>query len=322
MTQTQPSKSGGAVGLISHEAYLRHRTGYGHPERPERLTAITSRLTECGLWESLTHLQPRKADPADVALVHDPSYIETAVYDITQGKSVLSTGDTNICPDSLDAAWWAVGGTLAACDAVMAGDVSRAFCAVRPPGHHATPDAGMGFCIFNNVAVAARYLKQRHSLGKVLILDWDVHHGNGTQDAFYRDPTVMYGSIHQWPLYPGTGAPDETGSGAGEGATVNAPLASGVDGLIYTQTFQRKLLAPALDFAPEFVLISAGFDAHHADPIGGMNVTADAFGRMTKGVCDLADACCGGRVVSVLEGGYSLSGLAESAEAHVRALQA
>ncbi len=322
MTQTQPSDSGRAVGLISHEAFLRHRTGYGHPERPERLTAITDRLTECDLWESLIHLEARKADPADVALVHDPSYIETAVYDITQGKSVLSTGDTSICPDSLAAALWAVGGVLAACDAVVGGEVSRAFCAVRPPGHHATPTMGMGFCIFNNVAIAARYLQQRHGVGKVLILDWDVHHGNGTQDAFYDDPSVMYGSIHQWPLYPGTGAPDEIGAGPGAGTTVNAPLAGGVDGLIYSQTFQRKLLAPALEFAPEFVLVSAGFDAHQADPIGGMNVTADAFGEMTRRVCDLADACCGGRVVSVLEGGYSLSGLAESVEAHVRALRA
>ena len=322
MAKTHPADRSPAVGLVTHEACWRHRTGPGHPERPERLTAIVDRLKESGLWESLSHLEPRKAELSDVALVHDEQYIETAVYEITQGRSVLSTGDTCICPDSLEAALWAVGGLLAACDAVMAGDVGRAFCAARPPGHHATPSAGMGFCVFNNVAIAARYLQRRHGIGKVLILDWDVHHGNGTQDAFYDDPTVMYGSIHQWPLYPGTGAPDETGIGAGVGTTVNAPLASGVDGLVFSQTFQNKLLAPAFDFRPEFVLVSAGFDAHADDPVGGMGADAEAYGRMTRAVRDLADASCGGRVVSVLEGGYSLAGLAESVEAHVRALQA
>ncbi|MHC4986226.1 MAG: histone deacetylase family protein, partial [Planctomycetota bacterium] len=192
MTASDSSRNA-SVGFVTHETYLCHRTGPGHPERPERLTAIIDRLKASGLWESLTHLDPRKAELSDVALAHDERYIETAVYEITQGRSVLSTGDTCVCPDSLEAALWAVGGVLAACDGVMAGDVGRAFCAVRPPGHHATPSAGMGFCVFNNVAIAARYLQQRYGIGKVLILDWDVHHGNGTQDAFYDDPAVMYG---------------------------------------------------------------------------------------------------------------------------------
>ena len=309
------------VGFVTHEACLAHLTGPGHPERPARLTAITDRLTSTGLWESLQHVAPRKADLAELACVHEAAYIRTAVRDIEQGYATLSTGDTAICRASLDAALWAVGAVLAGVDAVAAGQVRRVFCAVRPPGHHATPRRGMGFCIFNNVAIAARYAQLAHELDKVLIVDWDVHHGNGTQAAFYLDPSVLYFSVHHYPFYPGSGAKEETGAGAGADRTANAPLPAGAD----DEDFQRALrevLTPAADeFAPDLVLVSAGFDAHHSDPIGGMNMTADGYAQLTRLVVDIAERHCEGRTVSALEGGYSLSGLAESVEAHLRAMQ-
>ena len=308
------------LGFVTDEIYLKHRTGLGHPERPERLKAIVDRLKEAGLWESLVHIPAAMAGKSDVALVHNPYYIKTAADDVRQGLSVLSTGDTMICSDSFDAAMMAVGGGMVACDAVMAGQARRAFCAVRPPGHHATPDGGMGFCIFNNIAIAARHLQRTHGVKTVLIVDWDVHHGNGTQDAFYDDADVMFFSVHQSPRYPGTGAECEIGYGAGEGATINAPLPGGCDDDVYMRAFQERLLPAAKAFGPDMVLISAGFDAHEDDPIGGMNVTADGFAAMTQIVREIADECCDGRIVSLLEGGYGLAGLADSVEAHVRAM--
>ena len=308
------------VGIITHDVYLAHRTGLGHPERPERLMAIARRLKDTGLWEPLVPIVARMADESDVAMVHDPDYIEAAAADIRQGRALLSTGDTMICSDSLDAALTAVGGAMAACDAVMAGQVARAFCAIRPPGHHATPDGGMGFCIFNNIAVAARYLQRTHGVRKILIVDWDVHHGNGTQDAFYGDPDVLFFSVHQSPMYPGTGAEGEIGIGPGIGATINVPLPAGCDDEVYVRAFRERLLSAATRFGPEVVLISAGFDAHEDDPIGGMHVSAGGFAGLTKIVCDIADECSGGKIVSLLEGGYGLTGLADSVEAHVRAM--
>ena len=309
-----------SVGFVTHEACLRHLTVPGHPERPERLVAIVEQLKDSGLWDSLTHTPARQADLADVALVHSRRYIQTACHEITQGRPALSTGDTAVCPDSLDAALRAVGGVMTACDAVAAGEVRRAFCAVRPPGHHATPDAGMGFCVFNNVAIAARHVQQARGAAKVLIVDWDVHHGNGTQDVFYDDASVLYFSVHRWPFYPGSGAEAESGTGDGEGLTVNAPLSVGAGDSHFRRALESRLLPAARAFGPEFVLISAGFDAHVDDPLGGMNVTPSGFGQLTQMVCGIADDCCDGRVVSVLEGGYGLAGLAQSVETHIRSL--
>jgi acetoin utilization deacetylase AcuC-like enzyme len=209
---------------------------------------------------------------------------------------------------------------LAGVDAVTGGQVRRGFCAVRPPGHHATPSRGMGFCVFNNAAVAARYAQLTCELAKVLIVDWDVHHGNGTQEVFYRDPSVMYFSVHRWPFYPGTGSAAETGDGAGAGSTLNVPLPGGSGDEEFISALADVLVPAADEFAPDLVLISAGFDAHVSDPLGGMAVTTAGYAELTRIIVDLAERHCDGRVVSVLEGGYSLAGLGESVEAHLQAM--
>ena len=214
----------------------------------------------------------------------------------------------------------AVGGVLAAVDAVMHGEVRNAFCAVRPPGHHAMVDRALGFCIFNNLAIGVRYVQQEYGLSKVLIVDWDVHHGNGTQAAFYEDPNVLYFSVHQYPFYPGTGAESEKGRGKGLEYTINVPLSWGSTDEDYLKVFEQRLRPAALAFAPQFVFISAGFDAHEHDTLGSMRVTTEGFGQLSRVVKQIADTCCQGRLVSVLEGGYGLEGLAASVEAHIRVL--
>ena len=320
MSDSDANQPSVGVGFITHEACLAHLTGPGHPERPARLTAIIDRLTDTDLWAALRHITPRQAELADLRCVHEDTYISATVRDIEQGRATLSTGDTAICPASLDAALWAVGSAMAAVDAVAAGHVRRAFCAVRPPGHHATPTRGMGFCVFNNAAVAARYAQLTCELAKVLIVDWDVHHGNGTQDVFYRDPSVMYFSVHRSPFYPGTGGPAETGDGPGAGSTLNVPLPGGAGDEEFAAALADVLVPAADEFAPDLVIISAGFDAHVDDPLGGMAVTADGYAGLTRIVVDLADRHCGGKVASVLEGGYGLAGLAACVEAHLRAM--
>jgi acetoin utilization deacetylase AcuC-like enzyme len=265
-------------------------------------------------------IQARDATGDDLLRVHSEAYIERARRDCLDGGGELSTGDTAVCEASYDAALRAAGGVLAAVDAVMAGTCRNAFCAVRPPGHHATPDCGMGFCVFNNVAIAARYLQRRHGLKRILIADWDVHHGNGTQETFYGDPTVFFFSTHQWPLYPGTGAASERGVGDGMGYTMNVPVAAGSGRQEIVGAF-RERLAPAMTrFRPEFVLVSAGFDSRMGDPLGGLLLTDDDFAELTEILMEIAGVFAQGRLVAVLEGGYSLDGLALACEAHVRAL--
>ncbi len=308
--------------LIAGPKCLRHDTGFGHPECPERFTAVHDALKSAGLLAKMERIEPRAVTAEDLQLVHQPRYLEIAEHEITSKLPQLSTGDTAICPASWDAARVAAGSALAAVDAVVGGKVANAFCLVRPPGHHANADTGMGFCILNNVALAARHAQKRHGLKRVLIVDWDVHHGNGTQDIFYADGSVLFFSTHQWPWYPGTGPARETGEGAGKGTTMNVPLPAG-SGRAEIFAAVEKQLIPAMDhFQPELVLISAGFDSRIGDPLGHFELTDKDFTDLTKLVRGIADNYAFGRVVSLLEGGYSLTGLASAAVAHVAALMA
>ncbi|NLS98247.1 MAG: SUMF1/EgtB/PvdO family nonheme iron enzyme [Planctomycetaceae bacterium] len=319
VVRAQPEKTK-LAGFVYDDVYLRHLTGSGHPERPERLQAIVDRLQAAGLLEKLRRIKPRPAEEKWLTAVHTPEHIAALRQLYAEGNRFAGSRDTPISESSYDVALVAVGGVLAAVDAVMAGEVRNAFCAVRPPGHHATPDRAMGFCLLNNVAIAARYVQQQHKLGKVLIVDWDVHHGNGTQDIFYKDPSVFYFGVHQHPFYPGTGSADERGEGDGKGFTLNVPLPAGSGDAEFQQAFTQKLVPAAREFRPDFVLISAGFDAHKDDLLGRMQVTTEGFAQLTSIVKQIAEEHCHGRLVSVLEGGYDLDGLAASVEAHVRTL--
>jgi acetoin utilization deacetylase AcuC-like enzyme len=308
------------VGLVLDDVYLRHDTGEFAYENAGRVKAIRTAIEETGLLPRLHRIAPRRAETDWLETVHDPEYIDIVKKDVAGGARQLSTGHTLISRDSYDVALWAVGGVLAACDDVMGGKSRRAFCAVRPPGHHASADCGMGFCIFNNVAVAARYLQKRHGLQNILIVDWDIHHGNGTQDIFYRDGGVFYFSTHQWPWYPWTGAAEETGEGEGKGATLNVPLPAGSGDRDLIEAFNDRL-RPAMDrFRPEFVLVSAGFDSRTGDPLGRFRLTDAGFARLTEILMAIAADHSGGRLVSALEGGYSLEGLSSAVSAHLRTL--
>ncbi len=313
------------TGFVYHPAYLDHDTGVGHPESPQRLRAIMGRLESTGLLTSLVRIEavPVQEDAITewITTIHAKAYVQGLRMRAPREGRVSLDPDTSISPGSLKAAYLAVGGVLAAADAIMERRVTNAFCAVRPPGHHAEADRAMGFCLFNNVAVAARYLQRRHGLERIAIVDWDVHHGNGTQHAFYEDPSVFYFSTHQYPYYPGTGRADERGSGRGEGYTLNVPLPAGMGDVEYLEVF-NKVLRPALaGFRPGAVIISAGFDAHRDDPLAGMALTADGYIALTRVVVDIAGKCSQGRVLSCLEGGYNLEALAASVEGHLRALQ-
>lgn len=309
-----------ATGLVYDDIYLEHKTGAGHPERPERLEAITARLQEVGLLEELSRIKPRAADEKWLTAVHTPEHIASLRRLHAEGYRYADSPDTPVSPASYEVALMAAGGVMAAVDAVVEGQVRNAFCAVRPPGHHATPDRAMGFCLLNNVAIAARYVQQEHKLPKVLIVDWDVHHGNGTQEIFYEDPDVFYFSVHQYPFYPGTGSVAQQGSGEGKGSTLNVPLPAGSGDAEFLGAFTEKLLPAVRQFQPDFVLVSAGFDAHKNDLLGQMRVTTEGFAEMTRIVRQIADQHCRGRLVSVLEGGYHLENLAAAVEAHLRTL--
>jgi acetoin utilization deacetylase AcuC-like enzyme len=306
--------------LLLDPLYKKHKTGAGHPERADRYDAVTVALEQAELIDRMPRIKPRLATDDELALVHSRKYIETARREIPTGVEELSTGDTNVCPDSLEVALKAVGGVLNAVDKVFAKECSNAFCAVRPPGHHATPTRGMGFCVFNNVAVAARYAQQKYCAERILIADWDVHHGNGTQDAFYNDGSVLFFSTHQAPWYPGTGAASERGEGKGEGRILNRPFPADSGRAEIFTAFHDDLQKAAEAFHPDFVLISAGFDSRAGDPLGRFRLTDNDFRDMTHVMLSIAEKYAGGRLVSMLEGGYSLSGLGAGVKAHVQEL--
>ncbi len=303
-------------GLVFHENYLLHDTG-GHPERKERLTAIMDYLREQGILGELVTLEAREATLEEITLNHSPEYVEKVRRFCQEGGGHLDA-DTVVSKGSYEAALWAVGGALAAVDAVLEGVCSSVFCALRPPGHHALRARAMGFCIFNNVAIAARYALDK-GLDRVLIVDWDAHHGNGTQDAFYSSNRVLYFSTHQWPLYPGTGRAEETGEGQGEGYTINCPLPPGSGDQVFLDVFDRVLLPRAHRFAPQLILVSAGYDAHVYDPLASLEVTTRGFSALAGRVGRISQDHHA-PVVALLEGGYSLAALAESVAATIEAL--
>ena len=308
------------TGFIFDEAFLSHRTGTGHPECAERLSATMAHINTLPLYDDLRHLAVSPVDHEFIETSHSAAYLARARQTCVGGSAFLDSMDTAVGKESFDIALKAAGASIALADGVIGGEISNGFALVRPPGHHAEHDQAMGFCILNNVAILARYLQARHGLDKVMILDWDVHHGNGTQHTFEEDPSVLFVSTHQYPFYPGTGAWSETGIGKGSGATVNCPMRAGSSDADYEAVFMEKIL-PAMDgFKPEFIIISAGFDAHRDDPLGDVNLSTGFYGWMTSRVMEMADKHAGGRIVSVLEGGYNLAMLPLCIEEHLKAL--
>ncbi|MEC5129610.1 histone deacetylase [Verrucomicrobiales bacterium BCK34] len=311
------------TGILLDRSFTGHETGSHHPEAPGRILAIAEALESSPLIADLHRIADRSLNDDEVLLAHTDKYLKTVLREINgKGPGQLSTGDTNFGPQSLEVARRAAGGLLNAVDDVVKGAYDNAFCAVRPPGHHATPDRGMGFCIFNNAAIAARYAQKTHGLERVAIIDWDVHHGNGTQDIFYEDGSVFYFSTHQSPWYPGTGSKDETGAGNGRGTTLNAPLPAGSGmkeiGAVFRGAFTKKMA----EFKPDLVIISAGFDSREGDPLGQLTLTDEDFAALTGTLLDIAGEYAGGKLISVLEGGYNQSGLGKAVATHVKALKA
>lgn len=303
--------------IYSHPACFEHRPGSGHPESPERLKAVLGALQKPEFSE-LQWAEAPLGTREQVLMVHTEGYVSD-VEEISprHGTMPLDGGDTVMSPGSLEAVMRCVGAACAGVDKVMNKDVDNVFCATRPCGHHATPNRAMGFCIYNQAAIAAVYAKERHMLERVAVIDFDVHHGNGTQDAFYNDPALFYGSTHQSPLYPGTGSRAETGV---SGNIVNVPLPPGCNSEVFRSQVTNDLLPKIRAFNPELIIISAGFDAHTLDPLAGLNFKDEDYRWITEELKEIAEECCEGRIVSILEGGYSLDGLASSTEAHVKAL--
>jgi acetoin utilization deacetylase AcuC-like enzyme len=302
-----------ATGYVYHSIYLQHDTGQ-HVEVAARLEAIISYLEKTGLKSKLTPIEPRPATVDEIALVHQKSYIKEIEEKAAKGGDWLDP-DTVMSADSYQAALYAAGGLIRATEAVMGGEVANAFALVRPPGHHATAGQAMGFCLFNNIAIAARYALGKYKLERILIIDFDVHHGNGTQGTFYDSPQVMYISTHEYPFYPGTGDINETGSGEGRGTNLNIPLPAGCGDSEYLEVFEQVIAPAARRFNPQLILVSVGYDGHWADPLAMMQLSVDGFAKMTGIIKGLADELCNGRLVLTLEGGYNLEALAGSVKA-------
>ncbi len=288
-----------------------HKTGHGHPEKPERLPVAMKALEGSGLLELVEVRTPRDATVEEIELVHTRGYIEQVQRMAASGGGHLDM-DTALSAKTYDAALKAAGALLDSVDGCLDGSFKRAFCLVRPPGHHALPMRGMGFCIFNNIAIAARYAISRKGLARVMILDWDAHHGNGTQDAFYDDPAVLYVSLHQHPHYPGTGWVDEVGYKEGKGSTINFPFPNGTGEEYYLEAFEQVILPAGRRFAPDFVMVSAGYDSHESDLLCSMRLADLSYRKMTDYLVGLAEECCDGRLLATLEGGYDLNAQARS----------
>ncbi len=301
------------TGIIKDDRYLRHETAAFHPESPRRLESIYNMLEETGMNEKLLFIEPTHATHEEIGMVHKQSYIEFVAKTAGKGHSYLDP-DTETSPESYETAKLAAGGLCNAIDSVIEGKTKNAFAFVRPPGHHAEADRAAGFCIFNNVAIGALHAIEKYDMKRILIVDWDLHHGNGTQHSFYDDPRVLYFSTHQYPFYPGSGSVNEIGRGKGLGYTINVPLRVGPGDAEYLKIFRTILKPVALDYKPDFILISAGFDIYYKDPLGGMNVTPLGFANLMRVMLDIADECCNGKLVAVLEGGYELTGLTQSIE--------
>lgn len=308
------------TGLSYDSAFLRHDTGRGHPEQAARLIRIWDHLRTQPWFARLIQVPAREVEMGHVHAVHSRDYIHRARQSCASGAPFLDSMDVSICRESFEIAMLAAGTPIALADRIVAGDLENGFALVRPPGHHAEHDMALGFCLFNNVAILARYLQKQHGVDKVLILDWDVHHGNGTQHRFEEDPSVLYVSAHQYPFYPGTGAAYEEGSGQGRGATLNCPMPAGSTDADYEKAFMDKILPKIDQFRPEFLIISAGFDAHQGDPLAQINLSTGFFGWMTDRMMEVADKHAAGRIVSVLEGGYNLQKLPLCVAEHVASL--
>jgi acetoin utilization deacetylase AcuC-like enzyme len=306
-------------GVIVDRAYLKHDPGEFHPEGPERIRVLLD-LAEQLDGKKFQLIAPRAATRSEIELCHSADYVGLVEATSKTNQYALD-GDTVTCRDSFGVGLLAVGGFLRLLDGVAAAEHTNGFALVRPPGHHALKNRAMGFCLFNTIAIGARYLKRVHGAERVLIMDWDVHHGNGTQEAFYNDPSVLFISTHQFPYYPGTGAIDEIGADAGEGYTINIPLPAGCADAEYLQVFEEIVVPAANKFKPDWILVSAGFDPHRRDPLGGMNVTEEGFGAMAQILLRLAERHAGGKVAFLLEGGYDLAGLNNSVAAVLNAMQ-
>jgi acetoin utilization deacetylase AcuC-like enzyme len=315
------SAPSGRVGFLSHSACYAHDPGPGAPESSVRLKTLDAHLDRTGLRTELATEDVPLASMDAMLRVHAPAYLDRVRHACEAGHSFVDSPDATCSTITWEAAQRAAGAGMLAVDRVVDGDWSAGFCAVRPPGHHAEEGLSMGFCFVNSIAVAARHAQAVHGLERVAIIDWDVHHGNGTQHLFEADPSVLYASLHQSPHYPGTGAANERGLGAGEGATLNLPQQSGTGDAEWLGAFESTLLPTVEAFAPDLILISAGFDAHMADPLSGTRLTEDGFAQMTRGLRDVAGRTAKGRIVSMLEGGYDPDALARSVQAHLEALR-
>lgn len=308
------------TGIVKDDRYMDHVAMDYHPESSQRLKVVYDMLLEPDMAGRFTEIPPRLATKEELQWIHVPSYVELVASTARRPYTMLDP-DTYACSKSFETARLAVGGNLAAVDEVMEGRVKNAFAFVRPPGHHAEANRAMGFCLFNNVAIAAEYALRKYKLRRAIIIDWDLHHGNGTQHSFYERPDILYFSTHQYPYYPGTGQVGETGSGPGKGFTVNVPLAIGPGDAEYVMIFEEILEPIALEYRPEIVFVSAGFDTYFQDPLGGMKVTPYGFANLAKIILDFAERTCDGRVVFVLEGGYHLEGLRDSIREVLKAMR-